>query len=108
MEGKGLLLKSLSEQYARQAREFADAGALLGRHNSVGLDVLKLFKKIKRESELCRDAEEKLERYIKQKIEDPESGSLMISGRSKPFGKRAGGALGQDPSRAIRPKVQFH
>ena len=67
------MLKSLSEQYARQAREFADAVALLGRHHSVGPDVLRLFKKIQRQRELCSDAEEKLERYIEQKIEDPEA-----------------------------------
>jgi hypothetical protein len=73
MEGRGILLKSLSEQYARRAREFADAVALLGRHNSVGPQVLKLFKEIKRQRELCSDAEEKLERYIEQKIDDPEA-----------------------------------
>ena len=67
------MLKSLSEQYARRAREFADAVALLGRHNSVGPEVLKLFKKIQRQRALCSDAEEKLERYIEQKIEDPEA-----------------------------------
>ena len=66
------MLKSLSEQYARQAREFADEVALLGRHTSVGPDVRKLFKKIKRQRELCGDAEEKLEQYIQQEIGDPE------------------------------------
>jgi len=66
------LLKSLSEQYARQAREFADAVALLGRHNSVGPEVLKLCKKIKRQRELCGDAEKNLERYIHE-IENPEA-----------------------------------
>ena len=65
-----ILLKSLSEQYARRAREFADAVALLGRYNSVGPDVLKLCKKIKRQRDLCGDAEGKLERYIQQEIED--------------------------------------
>jgi hypothetical protein len=68
-----ILLKSLSEQYARQAREFADAVALLGRHNSVGPEVLKLCKKIKRQRELCGDAEKKLERYLRQEIEYPEA-----------------------------------
>ena len=66
------MLKSLSEQYARRAREFADAVALLGRHNSVGPEVLKLCKKIKRQRELCDDAEKQLERFIKQEIEDSE------------------------------------
>ena len=65
------MLKSLSEQYARRAREFADAVALLGCYNSVGPDVLKLCKKIKRQRELCGDAEKKLERYIREQIEHP-------------------------------------
>ena len=67
------MLKSLSEQYARRAREFADAVALLGRHNSVGPEVLKLCKKIKRQRELCGDAEEQLERFIRQEIEGSEA-----------------------------------
>ena len=40
--------------------------ALLGDHNAVGPEVLKLFKKIRRQRKLCSDAEEKLERYIQQ------------------------------------------
>ena len=67
------MLKSLSEQYARQAREFADSVALLGRHTSAGPEILKLCKKIKRQRELCGDAEKKLERYIRQEIEHPEA-----------------------------------
>ena len=39
------MLKSLLEQYARRAREFSDSVALLGRHNSVGPDVLKLLRR---------------------------------------------------------------
>jgi hypothetical protein len=66
------LLKSLSEEYARRAREFSDAVALLGRHDSVGPEFMRLFKKIKRQRELCGDAEEKLEQYIQQEIGDPE------------------------------------
>ena len=65
------MLKPLSEQYALQARQFSDAVALLGRHDSVGPDVLKLFKKIKRQRELCRAAEQKLEQYLHQEIDDP-------------------------------------
>jgi hypothetical protein len=68
-----IFLKSLSEQYARRAREFSDSVALLGRHNSVGPEVLKLFKKIKRQREMCGDAEEKLGRHIKREIEDSRS-----------------------------------
>ena len=62
------MLSSLSEQYARRAREFSDSVALLGRHNSLGPEVLKLFKEIKRQRELGGDAEEKLERYLQQEI----------------------------------------
>ena len=58
IEGSSLMLKSLSEQYSRRAREFSDSVALLGGHNSVGPEVLKLFRKIKRQRELCRDAEQ--------------------------------------------------
>ena len=69
------MLKSLSEQYAHRAREFSDSVALLGRHNSVGPEVLKLFRKIKRQRGLCGDAEEKLERYLRQEIADSEEGA---------------------------------
>jgi hypothetical protein len=65
-----ILLKSLSEQYAHRAREFSDAVALLGRHNSVGPEVLKLFKKIQRQRKLCGDVEEKLAQYIRLEMED--------------------------------------
>jgi hypothetical protein len=75
LKGFSFLLKSLSEQYARRARQFSDSVALLGRHNSVGPEVMKLFKKIQRQRELCGDAEQKLERYIQQEIEDPEAGA---------------------------------
>jgi len=70
-----ILLKSLSERYARQAREFSDAVALLGRHNSVGPEVLKLFRKIKRQRQRCGDAEEELGRYIQQEIVAAELGA---------------------------------
>ena len=70
------MLKSLSEQYAHRAREFSDTVALLGRHNSFGPEVLKLFRKIKRQHELCGDAEAKLARYIQQEVEA--EGSIVI------------------------------
>ena len=69
------MLKSLSEQYARRAREFSDAVALLGRHDSVGPEFMRLFKKIKRQRELCDDAEDKLERYVQQLIAESEEGA---------------------------------
>lgn len=85
------LLKSLSEQYARRAREFSDSVALLGRHDSFGRELLRLFKKIKRQHELCSNAEAKLERYIHQDIEDPEAARLNDDQhRSKPLAFTAG------------------
>ena len=66
----GILLKSLTEQYASRAREFSDSVALLGRHNSVGPQFVKLLKKIKRQRELCDHAEGRLQRYVQQEIED--------------------------------------
>ena len=72
------MLKLLSEQYASRAREFSDSVALLGRHNSVGPQFLKLLKKIKRQRELCGDAEKELERYIQQAIEDPKRRTQLI------------------------------
>ena len=70
------MLKPLSEQYARRAREFSDSVALLGRHSSIGPDFLKLFKEIKRQRELCGDAEEQLERYMQQEILDSEAAGV--------------------------------
>jgi hypothetical protein len=84
------LLKSLAEQYARRAREFADAVALLGRHNSVGPEVLKLCKKIKRQRELCSDAELKLERYIRQEIEGSEAAGAALTISSEASSLRLG------------------
>jgi len=64
------MLKSLSEQYARRAREFSDTVALLGGYNHVGPEVLRLFKEIKRQRTLCGDAEERFERYLEQEGEN--------------------------------------
>jgi hypothetical protein len=67
------MLRSLSAQYARQAREFSDTVARLGDHRYMGPEVLKLFNEIKRQRMLCRDAEEKLERYLQQEDIRPEA-----------------------------------
>jgi hypothetical protein len=64
--GGTFMLRSLSEQYALRAREFSDKVALLGQYDHIGREVLKLFKEIKRQRALCSEAEEKLERYLKQ------------------------------------------
>jgi hypothetical protein len=60
------VLKSLSEKYARRAREFSDTVALLGQHNEVTPACVQLFREIKRQRALCRDAEEKFERYLQE------------------------------------------
>jgi hypothetical protein len=59
-----LVLKPLSEQFARRAREFSDTVALLGHHDHIGPGVLKLFQEIKHQHALCTDAEGKLEQYL--------------------------------------------
>jgi len=67
------LLKSLSEQYARRAREFSDTVALLGRHDRMGPEVLGLFKQIQRKRALCCDAEQKFARFIQLENENSKS-----------------------------------
>jgi hypothetical protein len=67
------LLKSLSEKYARRAREFSDTVALLGQHGEVTPEFLMLFQEIKRQRALCRDAEEKFERYLQQEGDNPKA-----------------------------------
>ena len=47
------MLKSLSEQYARRARELSDSVALLGRHDHISPELLGLLDRIKRLRELC-------------------------------------------------------
>ena len=58
------MLKSLSEKYARRAREFSDTVALLGKHDEVTPELLNLLTEIRRRRALCADAEEKIERYL--------------------------------------------
>ena len=64
------MLNSVSEEYARRARQFSDTVALLGQHHEVTPEVLELFKEIKRQRALCRDAEEKFERYVQQESDN--------------------------------------
>jgi hypothetical protein len=64
------VLKSLSEKYARRAREFSDKVALLGQHNEVTPEFVQLFREIKRQRALCRDAEEKFERYLQHESDN--------------------------------------
>jgi hypothetical protein len=44
-----MLLKSLSEKYARRAREFSETVALLGGHEEATPEFLELFQEIKRQ-----------------------------------------------------------
>ena len=48
----------------------SDTVALLGQHHEVTPEVLELFKEIKRQRALCRDAEEKFERYVQQESDN--------------------------------------
>lgn len=73
------MLKSLSEPYACRAREFSDTVALLGRHNSVEPEVVKLLLEIKRQLALCVDAEERLEHYMRDQIENSNSAEFTIA-----------------------------
>jgi hypothetical protein len=58
--------RSLSEEFARRARKFSETVARLGEHNEVTPEVLKLFQEIKRQRALCREVEEKFERYLRK------------------------------------------
>jgi hypothetical protein len=58
------MLQSLSELYARRAREFSDTVASLGRYHQIEPGLLDLFAEIRRKRHLCVDAEEKLARYL--------------------------------------------
>ena len=73
------MLRSLLEQYARQARQLSDAVALLGRHDEIGPELVGLLKRITRLRELCGEAESKLARYVHQENreakEDGEEGA---------------------------------
>ena len=64
------MLNSVSEEYARRARQFSDTVALLGQHNEVTPACVQLFREIKRQRALCRDAEEKFERYVQQESDN--------------------------------------
>jgi hypothetical protein len=56
-------------------RQLSDTVALLGNYDHIGPEVPNLFKEIQRLRALCSDAEEKLERYLRQ-----ENGHARASG----------------------------
>jgi len=61
-----LSFSQLTELYARRAREFADAVALLGRCRDIGPEVVALMQEIRRRRGLCFEAAEALERYVQE------------------------------------------
>jgi hypothetical protein len=58
------VLKSLTEKYARRAREFSDTVALLGHHTEVTPEFIELFKMIRQRRALCGNAENEIEQYL--------------------------------------------
>jgi len=61
-----LSFSQLTELYARRAREFSDAVALLGRCRDIGPEVVALMQEIRRRRGLCFEAAEALERYVQE------------------------------------------
>ena len=59
------MLRSLSEQFARRAREFSDAVAKLGQHRRNCPELALLVEDIKQKLRLCEQCEKTLERYLK-------------------------------------------
>jgi primosomal protein N'' len=62
-----ITLKSLSQKYARRAREFSDTVSLLGKYDEATPELVKLFAEIRRRRASCAEAEEKIERYLQAK-----------------------------------------
>ena len=61
------LLRSLTEQFARTAREFSDAVARLGRYTDIEPErLLDLLEEVKLRRRLCADAEESLELCLRR------------------------------------------
>jgi len=58
------MLRELSELYARRAREYSDAVALLGQHQQIGPEFLGLIQEIARLRHLCSEAADELDRYV--------------------------------------------
>ena len=54
----------LTEVYARRAREFSEAVALLGSYREIGPELLHHMQEIRRRRGLCFEAAERFERYV--------------------------------------------
>jgi len=63
---KLIMLRELSELYARRAREFSDAVALLGQHQRIGPELLGHIQEIMRLRHRCDAAANKLHQYIER------------------------------------------
>jgi len=61
-----LSFSQLTELYARRAREFSDAVALLGHYRDIGPEIVPLMQEIRRRRGLCFEAAEALERYVQE------------------------------------------
>jgi hypothetical protein len=59
----------LVERYAKRAREYSDAVALLGRANLPAAECHELLEAIKARHKSCIAAAEEIERHIKQKAD---------------------------------------
>lgn len=56
----------LAELYARRAREFSEAVALLGGYREAGPEVLALMREIRWRRSLCFEVAERFERYMRE------------------------------------------
>jgi hypothetical protein len=63
---KALFFAQMTEVYARRAREFSEAVALLGGHRQVGPEVVTLMQETRRRRSLCLDAAERFERCVQE------------------------------------------
>jgi hypothetical protein len=59
----------LVERYAKRAREYSDAVALLGRANLPAADCHEQLEAIKARHKSCVAAAEEIDRYVKQKAD---------------------------------------
>ena len=61
-----LSFPQMTELYARRAREFSEAVALLGRYRQIGPEVVALMEEIRRLHILCCEEAERFERFVQE------------------------------------------
>jgi hypothetical protein len=61
-----VMLRELTQLYARRARELSESVARLGRYHDIGPELLELKKDIRQQRSLCDEIAEKLDGYIEQ------------------------------------------